>query len=151
VGWLEVTKKEKKNFPKSETGDLKQQVRSLKAKLRNRDKKIEIMKSELRTLQRALDESIVYINDELEQIPVEDLVRYFNRKKKGKLDEVQESYYNQMEKLKEDWKCYKCDHGYLKIVKIKRPDGMYYFRACVDCPNKTKLKKYTDDVEGIHD
>lgn len=49
---------------------------------------------------------------------------------------------------KAKWQCHKCPEGQLKLVIINRPDGAYYLRKCNCCPNKTKLQKYTEGVDG---
>lgn len=77
-----------KNYPTTDTRDLKQTISQQKSIIRRLRKEKEQLKSELKTLKDALNSSIEYINEQLEGIPVEDIVRYFNRKKKGKLDDV---------------------------------------------------------------
>ena len=140
-----------KNYERSELSELKETIRKLKAKVSSRDKKLRIMQSELKTLQKALNESVVYIDDRLDNVPVEDVVRYFKNRKKGKVDDVKESFEAQQRELKEKWACRQCDGGYLKLIIIDRHDGKYYIRACINekCVNRTKMKKYTEDVEGV--
>jgi len=53
------------------------------------------------------------------------------------------------QEMLDKWKCYKCEEGHLRLIILGRPDGLYYFRHCTQCENKTKLQKYTDSVEGI--
>jgi len=149
-----MTKKEKKNIPKSEKSkntELKQQIRTLLSKIKSKDKQIDILKSELKTLNKAFHESATYIDDELATIPIEDIVRYIARKKKGKIDEISEAHKNKLDVQKEKWKCYSCNLGYLIIKPLVRHDGRYYFRSCSHCDNRTKLKSLTDDVEGIRE
>lgn len=55
------------------------------------------------------------------------------------------------DKVKEKWACHTCGHDYLRLVLIRRLDGTFYFRRCPTCMHKTKLQKYTEDVEGIRD
>jgi hypothetical protein len=50
---------------------------------------------------------------------------------------------------KEKWECFECKEGTLKIIILNRRDGCHYFRKCSNCEHKTKIKKYTDQVEGI--
>lgn len=54
-----------------------------------------------------------------------------------------------LDDLKHKWECHKCSRDYLRLVIVPRVDGTFYFRRCPTCMNKTKLKKYTEDVEGI--
>jgi hypothetical protein len=139
-----------KNIPKSEIAELKDTIRSLKGKLRKREKKIEEMKSELRTLQKALDKSIIYINDELKDVPVEEIVNYFNRKRKGRL---KDDFKAQLDILKAKWTCWDCQIGYLTVVKFLKGDKMYYSRMCTTpgCNKRTNMKLWTEDVEGIEE
>ena len=53
--------------------------------------------------------------------------------------------------LKNKWRCHKCSEGVLKIHILKRLDGIFYWRRCSNpnCDHKTKLQRYTKDVEGI--
>jgi hypothetical protein len=67
------------------------------------------------------------------------------------MEERQLDHKSKRQKLIEKWNCYKCEDGILKIIIINRPDGLHYFRRCNKCSNKTKLKRYSDEVEGIHD
>jgi hypothetical protein len=55
---------------------------------------------------------------------------------------------NPLIKPAKKWNCHKCAEGMLKLVIINRPDGAHYLRKCSHCPNKTRLKKYTDGVDG---
>jgi len=53
--------------------------------------------------------------------------------------------------LNKKWKCYECAVGHLELHLVSRLDGMFYYRACNACKQRTKLKKYTSDVEGFTD
>jgi len=53
------------------------------------------------------------------------------------------------EKLLRRWLCHKCKQDYIKLIVLHRPDGTYYFRRCPNCGNKTKIKKYNENVEGV--
>ena len=64
----------------------------------------------------------------------------------------EEAQLEQTEKLlRNKWKCYECGEGVLKIHIMKRLDGVFYWRRCSnpECDHKTKLQRYTKDVEGI--
>ena len=47
--------------------------------------------------------------------------------------------------LRKLWKCYKCQKGVLKIIRI----GNRYFRKCTYCDKHTKSQIWDDSVEGI--
>lgn len=55
----------------------------------------------------------------------------------------------ELDRLKKKWMCKVCGKDYLKLILIHRPDSTYYLRKCQSCDNKTRLKKYTDDVTGV--
>jgi hypothetical protein len=56
-------------------------------------------------------------------------------------------------KMLEKWRCHKCGDGVLKLHLLKRLDGTFYYRKCngLACDHKTRLKRYTNDVEGVKD
>lgn len=56
-----------------------------------------------------------------------------------------------LETLKKRWECHDCKEGILKLIMVSKLGEPYYFRKCTSCSKKTKLKKYTEDVEGITD
>lgn len=64
------------------------------------------------------------------------------RKEKEKQDKRREE-----EKYRKKWLCHDCGKDILKLVIISRPDGLFYLRRC-SCGKKTKLQKYTENVEG---
>jgi hypothetical protein len=67
--------------------------------------------------------------------------------KQAKEDELE----NQEKLLEDKWRCHKCNEGVMKIHSIKRLDGVFYWRICSNnnCGNKTKLQRYSENVEGI--
>ena len=73
-----------KNYPKRDPADLKQTIRTLKGMLKRERKLNDILKHENRTLKAALDETSVFLDVELSDVPVEDIVRYFSKRKNGK-------------------------------------------------------------------
>lgn len=54
-----------------------------------------------------------------------------------------------LEELKHKWTCHECKEDYLRIIIVPRADGLFYIRKCPSCNHRTKLKKYTEDVNGI--
>lgn len=48
---------------------------------------------------------------------------------------------------KDKWRCWTCDNGTLKLTVLERRDGVYYFRKCEACNKRTRLQRYTPDVE----
>jgi len=47
------------------------------------------------------------------------------------------------------WKCFNCEEGILRLKVFERPDGIFYLRKCDCCDNRTKLKKWNKDIDGI--
>lgn len=77
-----------RNYPDRDAREEKRTISELKAVIRRLKKDKERLIAENKTLKDGFKESIKYINDELASIPVEDIVKYFARKKRGKLEEV---------------------------------------------------------------
>lgn len=105
-------------------------------KLKHENKKL---KMEVKRLRKELDKNRIHydeITDLLEQQAAE---------------EIEVSTKENREALLKRWKCHKCEFGIMKLIIIPRPDGPRYLRKCTECDNRTKLKKYTEDVEGITD
>ena len=95
---------------------------------------------------KSLKIDVARLRKELEKLHI----RYSN------LDDAVQAQYEEtvtpkarMEDLKKKWACHKCKEGHLKLVIINRMDGTFYIRKCNLCPHKTRLKKYTENVEGI--
>lgn len=70
---------------------------------------------------------------------------------------IQEHLYEQaieepqelMESLKRTWACHSCKNGYLEIVVFSKLGQDHYYRACSECPHRTKSQPYTSDISGI--
>jgi len=137
-----------KNINRNDVSDLKDTINTLKGMLKKEKALNKRLLSEIKTLESAFSESILYINKELIDVPLPDVMDYFKDKKNGEIDEVKDMYNQRMDKLDKDWKCHKCDEGTLKLIVIERHDGKHYFRACGNkkCPNRTKLKKWHPDI-----
>jgi hypothetical protein len=102
----------------------------------------------LRQENRKLKHQISQLRKQLDRIDVD---RYQNLKqiveKQAKEDAEAESTVHH-ERSMRDWKCRECTDGVLRISIIQRLDGVFYYRSCTHCPNRTKLQKYTEDVKG---
>ena len=54
-----------------------------------------------------------------------------------------------MKRIREEWKCRKCEEGYLEINLYSKMGDTWYFRKCNFCPHRTKSQQYfSDKVEG---
>lgn len=79
-----------------------------------------------------------------------DYENYERLKKIVKQQYKEELSFKKKEKtLEEKWQCYKCSEGIMKLIPLSRSDGDFYFRSCTHCTNRTKIKEYTEDVEGV--
>lgn len=98
---------------------------------------------------KSLKKQLARLQKQLNRI---DLDRFQN------LEEIVEAQYKEekelhqktkRDQLLEKWKCFHCDDGYIHLIVVNRPDGVYYFRRCRECGHKTKLQKYNENVEGV--
>ncbi len=64
--------------------------------------------------------------------------------------ETQETAQDMIKSMKQSWACRSCDNGFLEISIYHRSDGIFYYRQCNCCQNRTKSKKYDEaKVKGI--
>lgn len=54
-----------------------------------------------------------------------------------------------IEVLKREWACRKCQLGFLQIILYSKCGQTFYYRACSSCENRTKGKRYGESVKGI--
>jgi peptide deformylase len=64
-------------------------------------------------------------------------------------EEAAEIIANDKKAEEQQWRCYECPEGVLKLHVYERLDGIFYVRKCNKCSNKTKMKKWTKEVKGI--
>jgi hypothetical protein len=86
------------------------------------------------------------------QITRIDIDRYENLKHLiDKYDNLENkaSIKKEKDKLKQKWQCFDCKTGIMYVYTTFRVDGQHYYRKCNNCNNKTKLKPYTANVEGL--
>jgi aspartyl/asparaginyl-tRNA synthetase len=82
-----------------------------------------------------------------------DIDRYSNLKDIIEAQAIEDDGFDaqvDLEALKEKWMCHECKQDYLRVIMVPRADGLFYIRKCASCKHRTKLKKYTDDVNGIN-
>lgn len=104
-------------------------------RLKNENKKLRRENSKLRKVVSNVDmERYSFVQDLLTSLDYD--------KYDQDLKQVEKSLANK-------WKCHDCDTGMLKLVILFKAGEEYYFRKCSECSKRTKLKKYTKDVEGI--
>lgn len=65
-------------------------------------------------------------------------------------EDAEDNTHKMLESMKNYWKCHECKSGYLEINLYTRMDGVFYYRQCSECSNRTKSQKYDENVTGIH-
>jgi len=78
---------------------------------------------------------------------VREIVNNFYRQEDAELHAQKER--ESLEMLQKEWQCVKCETGHLQIILINKIGELFYYRACTDCSNRTKLQRYSKDVRGI--
>lgn len=129
---------------RSEDQGLKEKIRSMKNHIRKIERENNRLKSEIKTLEAGFKSSLTYIDQELKSFDVLDIVEYFAKKTKTKKSERTD---NTLTELKDKWVCHQCSKGIIKLIKVPRPDGVWYFRKCNECTNRTEMKPYNDAIE----
>ncbi len=115
--------------------------------------KDETLLNKLKRENKTLKQQVASLRKQLSRIDVDryenltDLVDQLYDEEKAAAEEVSSK---SREQLMKKWECFKCHKDYLKLIILARPDGAYYFRKC-SCGKKTRLQKYTKDVEGLED
>lgn len=110
---------------------------------------IKKLKSELATYEAAFQKNITFLKGKTKDLTVHELITAANKKQNlAQLEDTKEITFRDMEKK---WKCHQCGEGVMKLTILSRPDGKFYYRSCSlsPCKNRTNLKPYHDEVEGI--
>jgi hypothetical protein len=103
----------------------------------------------LRQENKRLKHQISSLRKQLSRIDVD---RYQNLKELVEAqakDDASSDKAVQNHKTLQEWKCHKCHEGHLHIVIVTRRDGVFYYRKCSQCVNRTKLQKYGPEVKGV--
>lgn len=128
-----------KDYPQTDVASLKQTISNLKAQIKRRDNQIDRLKLELQTLERAFNESKIFINSKLEGLSIETIVNSVGK----------QSRKQKQKELRKKWRCEKCKSGFLKIDIIKAGNYKKYRRKCVNakCGYTTRLQTWHENVE----
>jgi seryl-tRNA synthetase len=118
-----------KRYPKEERDG---EIAKLKKQIKKLTKEKEILKSDIKTLERAFGTTIKHVDATLDGIPVEKVIR--SAKKKSKLSEVV---------LENTEKCEKCGTAGMTIANI--PHGILHL--CKLC-NHRKVVKNGQEGQG---
>jgi hypothetical protein len=73
---------------------------------------------------------------------VQDLLVSLDYEENNQLKKVEKS-------LEQKWKCHDCTTGLLRLIILFKAGEEFYFRKCDCCNKRTKLKKYTEGVQGL--
>lgn len=107
---------------------------------------------DLQRLKRENDKLKKQVSQLRKQIARIDINRYENLQDMiHKFDkaEVEETIERDKAAQEKKWKCHKCIEGTLRLKVFERQDGIVYLRKCDCCDNKTTLKKWNENVEGV--
>jgi DNA-directed RNA polymerase subunit RPC12/RpoP len=110
----------------------------------NENKKLKLQNQALRRQIQTLRKELNKIDIDRYQY-LKDLVQ-----SQAKKDEQVETTIT-LNKLKDKWECFTCGKDFLRLVIIPKADKLYYMRRCPTCLYKTRLKPYTDSIEGLTD
>lgn len=108
--------------------------------------------SEVQRLRYENDKLKKQISKLRKQLSRIDIDRYTNLKEMIEAQAAEDESFDgtmYLEELKHKWMCHECKEDYLRIIIVPRADGLFYIRKCASCNHRTKLKKYTEDVDGI--
>ena len=104
-------------------------------------KEIQSLKRQLSALRKELARVDLDRYDTVKEIIEE---HYNDRKNEGQ--EI-------LDKMKDEWKCKEPEcGGFLEIFTYNKLNETWYYRTCSNnpkCKNRTKAKKYTQNVKGI--
>jgi hypothetical protein len=114
----------------------------------NKDKELDQLQRSKKEIER-LKKQISSLRKQLSRIDVD---RYENLKElldKQETEDRQVEIADNHEKLLQEWKCKKCTEGHLEVVKYTRLNEIWYYRSCTGCNNRTRGKRFTEQVRGI--
>ena len=122
-----------------EIGRLKRRI----ARLENENS---MLKSQLKTYDRAFHKNIKFLKGKTDDLSLEELIK--GAQEELTVNEIKMEKQYRFEDLKAKWKCFSCNEGVLKIFIIP---GNRYFRKCTMCDHRTEAQNYEniEDIEGI--
>jgi hypothetical protein len=107
---------------------------------------------DLQRLKRENDRLKKQVSSLRKQLARVDIDRYENLQDlihKYDKEEAAEIIAKEHKAKEQKWKCYECPEGILRLKVFERQDGIFYMRKCDKCVNRTKLKRWSKEVEGI--
>jgi hypothetical protein len=103
------------------------------------------LKHENRKLKRANDA----LHKQLSRVDLQKFNNLSNLVDKQRREADAQESISKKEALKKKWLCHQCERDFLKLFIWDHPvKGLVYYRQC-SCGHKTRMKPYTDAVEGI--
>lgn len=139
--------KKHRTYPEKERDS---EVKRLRDALKRKDREIDKLKSELRTLEKAFEANIKFLKGKTAKLDLQELLQGAN--KNQSVTEIEQEKIVNFKELEEKWRCHKCKEGVMKLIVFNRHDGKKYIRACSNknkCQNRTDPKDWKEDVEGV--
>lgn len=99
-------------------------------KLKHENKKL---KKEVTSLRKVIDRM--------------DIERYENLRELVDQQREEEKRKRKERAKEKERQCYQCGKGHMQLHIFDRLDGVFYYRACTLCENRTRMKKYHKDVK----
>lgn len=123
------------------------EVKKLKAHIRKLEHEISRLKSELKTYDRAFQKNLVFLKEKTDELTVEELIK--GAEQELSLKQIKDDKKDRFAELERKWKCFQCHEGILRLIIVPGAETNRYFRKCSMCENRTGVKEYTEEVEGI--
>lgn len=133
------------------------EVARLKKAIKRLQREKQMLISQLSTVEKAFEKNVLFLKKSTNDLTVDQLVQAAKKEmslaeiKAAKIQELEDKK-EELENMKLQWKCYKCEAGVLQIVTYSNRAGTFYFRACSNhklCTNRTLPQPYSEDVKGI--
>lgn len=124
----------------SEVGKLKKHIRHL-------ENENIMLKSQLRTYDKALAKNVTFLKERTNDLTLEDLIKGANSELN--LQQIKKVKIDNFEEMRIKWSCHICKVGIMKFISIPRGEKSFYFRKCSNpfCENRTEIKELTDSVD----
>lgn len=125
------------------------EIKRLRDALKRKDRELEKMKSELKTLEKAFEANVKFLRGKTAKLDLQELMN--GARKEQSLKEIETEKEVTFKELEEKWKCRTCGKGVMKLIVYTRPDGPWYLRKCnqSQCNNRTDAQRWHDGVEGV--
>lgn len=123
------------------------EITKLKKHIRHLEKENSMLKSQLRTYDKALAKNVTFLKERTNDLTLEDLIKGANAELN--LQQIKKTSFDNFDAMKKKWCCHLCSVGIMKFISFPKGETDYYFRKCSNprCSNRTELKELTEDVD----